>query len=122
MEFLNDHYLALVSEWDLNGKVFNRIPLLQRLKWREVVSFNVFWGGLRDENNPFLEQNRTNEKLMQFPDDSFIMNPNRPYMEFKVGIHNIFKFFRVEYVRRLNYTDLPTAKKHGVRFGFKLSF
>jgi hypothetical protein len=39
-----------------------------------------------------------------------------------LGVHNIFKFFQVEYVRRMNYNYLPTAHKHGIRFRIKLSF
>ena len=50
------------------------------------------------------------------------MNPNRPYAEFSVGIYNIFRFFRVQYVRRLNYLELPTATKHGVRLMFEMTF
>lgn len=29
MEFLNDRYASLDISWDLNGKIFNRIPLLK---------------------------------------------------------------------------------------------
>lgn len=29
MEFLNDRYASLMWSWDLNGKIFNRIPLLK---------------------------------------------------------------------------------------------
>ena len=32
MEFLNDRYASLDASWDLNGKIFNRIPLLKKLK------------------------------------------------------------------------------------------
>ena len=38
MEFLNDRYAALMLSWDLNGKIFNRIPFLRRLKWREYLA------------------------------------------------------------------------------------
>ena len=32
MEFLNDRYASLDVSWDLNGKLFNRIPLIKKLK------------------------------------------------------------------------------------------
>lgn len=121
MEFLNDRYLSLKLEWDLNGKLFNRIPLLQHLQWREFVGFNILYGGLSEKNNPYLAENIGNSKLMEFPEGAHIMT-GEPYMEFRVGIHNIFKLLQIEYVRRLNYLGLSTAHKHGVRFGFKLSF
>ena len=39
-----------------------------------------------------------------------------PYMEAGVGIENIFKFLRLDYVWRLTYRDHPHINKHGVPF------
>ncbi len=122
MEFLNDKYVSFMFMWDANGKIFNRIPLLKHLQWRELIGFNILYGGLSDRNNPTLARNEGNTKLMPLPHGSYIMDPKNPYMEFRVGIHNIFKVLSVEYVRRLTYLDLPTASKHSVRFGFEFSF
>ena len=36
MEFLNDKYVSFMMEWDFNGKIFNRIPFLRDLQWREL--------------------------------------------------------------------------------------
>lgn len=131
MEFLNDRYASLMFSWDMNGKIFNRIPLIKKLKWREFIGCNVLWGTLTDKNNPFLEQNRNDSELFFFPgnfreDGSFdynsrVMNRKVPYVELVFGIHNIFKIFHVEYVRRLNYLQADTHK-WGVRFLFRLSF
>lgn len=120
MEFLNDRYASLDMSWDLNGKIFNRIPLLKKLKWREFLGVKCLWGKLTDKNNPNLHPN--DPVLMEFPEGSYIMNPHRPYVEILVGIHNIFKILHVEYVRRLNYLDLPTANKQGIRFMFRITF
>ena len=122
MEFLNDRYAAAIVSWDLNGKIFNRIPLLKRLKWREWLSVRCFWGDLSDKNNPYLPQNAGNNVLMYFPEGSYILDKDRPYWEVSAGIHNIFKIIHVEYVRRLNYLDLPTAHKQGVRFMIRMTF
>ena len=122
MEFLNDRFASVMVSWDLNGKIFNRIPLLQRLHWREFIGFRMLWGELSDKNNPYLEQNRGSDRLMYFPEGSHIMDPNRPYAELVLGIHNIFKFFHVEYVRRLAYNDLPTSPKWGMRYVIAFSF
>ena len=122
MEFLNDRYASVLMEWDLNGKLFNRIPLLKRLQWRELIGFNVLWGGLSDKNNPFLDLNKNNDRLMVFPTGVALMNPHEPYMEFRLGIHNILKMLSIEYVHRINYHELPTATKNGVRFGFRFTF
>ena len=122
MEFLNDRYASLDVSWDLNGKIFNRIPLLKKLKWREYIGVKCLWGSLSDKNNPTLAQNANDTQLMAFPESSFVMDSNRPYVEIVAGIHNIFKIMHVEYVRRLNYLDLPTAHKQGIRVMFRMTF
>ena len=118
---MNDRYASLDVSWDLNGKIFNRIPLLKKLKWREYLGVKCLWGSLSDKNNPTLEQNANDAELMAFPEGCYVMN-NRPYVELVAGIHNIFKIIHVEYVRRLNYLDLPTAHKQGIRVMFRMTF
>jgi hypothetical protein len=122
MEFLNDRYASLMLSWDLNGKFFNRIPLIKHLKWREYFGVNVLWGDLTDHNNPYLEENVGSSKLMYFPEGCYVMDNKKPYIEAVIGIHNIFKIFHVEYVRRLTYLDLPTCEKWGIRYIFRLTF
>ena len=122
MEFLNDRYASLHVSWDLNGKLLNRVPLIKRLKWREYLGVKCLWGYLSDKNNPFLPQNAGSDVLMYFPEGCYVMDWHRPYVEIVAGIHNIFKILHVEYVRRLNYNNLPTAHKHGVRFMVRMTF
>lgn len=130
LEFLNDRYATLIYEWDLSGKLFNRIPLLKKLKWRELIGLNVLWGSLTDKNNP-ASSNYTDSKLFYFPghfrpDGTYEQNTVRmsstPYMELRVGIHNIFKLIEVDYVYRLTYRDTPNVSKWGIRFWFRMSF
>lgn len=125
MEFLNDRYASLDVTWDLNGKIFNRVPLLKKLKWREAIGFKMLYGHLTDKNNP-LKRPGDNE-LFLFPTrdgrpTSFVMDPKTPYMECSVGIHNIFKILHIDYVRRLNYLNHPDANKWGVRFMVMMTF
>ncbi len=131
MEFLNDRYVSLMTSWDLNGVIFNRIPLLRKLKWREYIGVNMLWGALSDKNNPFLEKNASDSRLFYFPGEfnsdgkfeyqSHLMDKNRPYVEWVAGIHNIFKIVHVEYVRRVNYFR-PDTKKWGIRFMIRMTF
>ncbi|MCR4602381.1 MAG: DUF5686 and carboxypeptidase regulatory-like domain-containing protein [Prevotella sp.] len=122
MEFLNDRYASAMLNWDLNGKIFNRIPLLRKLKWREWLSVKCLWGSLSDKNNPTLAENQGDPTLMYFPDGSYIMDRKTPYWEVSAGIHNIFKIVHVEYIRRLSYLHLPTAQKQGIRFMIRMTF
>lgn len=131
MEFLNDRYVSFMADWDMNGKLFNRIPLLRKLKWREYLGINVLWGKLSDKNNPFLEKNANDKSLFYFPGvfkkdgtykyQSYLMKDSKPYVEWIVGIHNIFKFVHIEYVRRVNYFRSDT-KKWGIRIMLRMTF
>lgn len=129
MEFLNDRVLQWQYCWNLNGKIFNRIPGIKKLDLREVILFRGMWGHLTDKNDP--ENYRphgenadpaTNRTLLLFPSGSESRLGKVPYMEVSVGIHNIFKFLEVDYVYRINYRNEPNAIKWGVRFGWNLSF
>ena len=122
MEFLNDRFASLMVSWDLNGKLFNRLPVIKKWNWREYLGIRMLWGDLSDKNNPFLAENQGSSKLMYFPEGVSVMDPHKPYMEMVVGIHNIFKFFHVEYVRRLNYKELPTSPRWGMRYVMAFSF
>lgn len=118
MEFLNDRYASLALSYDLNGKLFNRIPLIRKLKWREMFRVRALWGTLTDKNNPYKSHD---PELFLFPMrdgavTSYVMDNHKPYVEASVGIYNIFKLIHIEYVRRLTYTNLPGTTKWGIRF------
>lgn len=131
MEFLNDRYASVMLSWDLKGRLFNRIPLLNRLKWREVIGVNALWGTLTDKNNPFLPQNAHDATLFYFPGQfdasgnytyqSHVMDKNKPYVEGIVGIHNIFKFLQVQYVHRFTYVK-PGTQRWGIRMMLRIKF
>ena len=120
-EFLNDRQVFASLSWDMNGKLLNRIPLIKKLKWREYFAVKGVWGNLTDKNNPYLEKNQGDTELFKFPSKSHVMN-NTPYWECVAGVHNIFKFFAVEYVRRLTYLNNENISKWGIRFGFSMTF
>ena len=120
-EFLNDRQVFWALSWDMNGKLLNRIPLIKKLKWREWFAIKGVWGHLTDKNNPYLEKNQGDGRLFKFPKNSHVMN-DTPYWECVAGVHNIFKFFSVEYVRRLTYLNNNNIDKWGIRFGFMMSF
>jgi len=122
LEFVSDEYISLHAEHHFNGFLFNRIPLLKHLKWRAIVSGKGIFGNLTDANNPDITPG-----LMLFTKDINDVSTtyalgNKPYAEASVGIGNIFKFFRVDLVKRINYLDLPNVSEYGVRARFKLDF
>ncbi len=124
MEFMMDEYVGLYMTYYFKGWILNRIPGINKLKLRGVVSFSGIYGGLTKKNNPYLE---TGTGLYEFPhtpwpdndiskafdSNGYILDGFRtsspigklPYMEITAGFENIFKFIRIDYVRRLTYND-----------------
>lgn len=109
LEFVSDQYVSLNVRYYMQGFLFNKIPLLRRLKLREVFTFKGLYGGLTDPNNPNLDPT-----LIQFPTNgdgeplSYVLG-KEPYMEASVGISNIIKVLRIDLVQRLNYLDQPNV-------------
>ena len=117
MEFISDEYASWDLTYYMNGNLLNRLPLVKKLKWREVFCFRALWGHLTDKNNPM----NGGEGLYLFPNGSYTLG-KAPYMEASIGIENIFKFLRLDYVWRLNYRDHPGIQTKGVRFMMRMSF
>ena len=117
MEFMNDEYFSWDVTYFLNGGLFNRIPLLKKLKWREIVSCRGLYGHLSDKNNPELS-----DGLFAFPIADTRAMGKTPYVEVGVGIENIFKVLRLDYVWRLTYRDSPGIDKSGLRISLHMTF
>lgn len=122
LEFVSDRYASFTWVQHFMGIVFNRIPLLKKLKFREVASFKILYGGVRNENNPVL-----NPSLFAYPTingvtSTFALDPSKPYIETSVGVENIFNILRVDFVKRLSYLDNPGISPYGIRTRFRFDF
>jgi hypothetical protein len=117
MEFINDRFVSWETSYHLNGWLFNRLLLVKKLQLREIVTFRGWYGDLSDKNNPTVN----GEGLYRFPENTH-MTGSKPYMEMSVGVENILKFFRLDYVWRLSYRDHSGVPNRGVRFKMKFSF
>ena len=117
MEFVGDLY----GRWDLEyngmGILFNYIPLIKKLKVREVVGLRGWWSSLEAKNNP-----ASNPALFRFPYDTVTTSMPRPYMELYVGLDNILSVLRVDWVWRANYRSVPGCDRWGIRLALHLSF
>ncbi len=109
-EFVSDEYVSLFAEHHFQGFFLNRIPLLRRLHWREVVNCNILYGRLSDRNR----------SVMEFPDG--LSGLSKPYYEAGLGIENIFKLFRVEAMWRFSYLDHPDVSPFEIRATMQLAF
>lgn len=121
MEFINDQYVSWDLTYYMNGLIFNRIPGIKKLKWREVITFRGIFGHLSEKNRP---DPLNTGMLYKFPfnDGQQQYLGKMPYMEVGVGIENIFKVLRIDYIRRISYTDLPGISKWGIQVEFHLQF
>lgn len=110
MEFASDQYLTVHLSQHFEGLILDRIPLINKLKWRSYVFGKSFFGNLSAKNN---------QERFVFPVD---LSPiKKAYHEVGFGIENIFKFASIDFVWRLTpgigeyYTFL-------VKPSFKFSF
>ena len=110
-EFASDQYAMATIIHHFDGFFLNKIPLMRKLKWREVASFRWVAGSVNTKNR--------NELL--FPSTLYSLNRG-PYMEAGAGIENIFRFFRVDCFWRLTYLDHPRVKPFGLRVSLQVLF
>ncbi|RLD26501.1 MAG: carboxypeptidase-like regulatory domain-containing protein [Bacteroidetes bacterium] len=122
LEFVTDRHVSVNLQYFFNGYIMNKIPLVKHLKLRTIITFKGVYGDLRRANDP-----EFNPFAMLFPTDlegtttTFSLE-SKPYMEASIGIGNIFKFFRVDLVKRLNYLNNPSVQEYGIRARFKFDF
>jgi len=122
LEFVSDHYVGINVTHTFNGFLLNKVPLIKYLKWREFLTAKILYGGLRAENNPALTNG-----LYRLPPatngayGTYALG-STPYIEAGAGIGNIFRFFRVDVIRRFNYLNHPGASEYGIKFSFQPEF
>ena len=122
MEFAADQFIKFEYDHELNGFLFNKIPFLKKLKWRETFGARMFYGKLSDHNNPYLSDDVI---LFDRHKDGYVMTnvlTDKPYWEGVVGIDNIFKVFKLEYYKRLSYLNLPDVNDGRFKMSFHLNF
>ncbi|MET3981859.1 hypothetical protein ABIB62_004475 [Mucilaginibacter sp. UYP25] len=120
-EFVSDHYAAINIDQNFNGFIFNKVPFLKKLKLRESISYKVLWGGIRRQNDP-----ASDPQLLRFPERNGVpftyALASGPYQEGSIGVGNIFKILRLDYVRRFSYLDHPNIARSGIRALVLLQF
>ena len=111
LEFVSDQYAGAMIEQHFEGLLFNRIPGIKKLKWREFIFAKGYAGTLTDANN---------QRTYLFP--SGVGSLKNPYAEVGFGIENIFKISRVDFSWRLNYQNKPDVYYFIVKPSFQFKF
>ena len=110
-EFISDRYASLSLQQHFDGFLLNRIPLLRKLKWREVIGVKGVIGDLDAKHA---------DELLFLP---IMRRLNEgPFVEASAGLENVFKFLRVDGVWRLTYRDSPRATLFGLRMKININF
>ena len=122
-EFVSQYYIQGIFDYTFNGFILNRLPLLGKLKLREVFSLKSVWGEVSSSCNPA----NGNPNLFIFPtgpngENQTYTLEDKPYVEGSIGIANIFSILRIDYVRRFNYLDHPDVDEWGIFFSIKVKF
>jgi len=114
-EFISDRYASLRYTHDFEGLLFNRFPLIKKLKWRTFTTGKFLWGTLTEKNYDITPQ-RTETDFKNFSGLG-----TAPYVELGYGISNVFKVIRIEAMHRLTYQDRPDIRKFGVKLSAEIS-
>ena len=110
-EFISDRAASAYAEQHLEGLILNRVPLFRRLKWREVIGAKVAFGALSDRHRQEMD-------LLPY---MFDLNGG-PFAEVSLGVENIFKVLRVDYVQRLTYLENPNVSNWALRLKLNITF
>lgn len=109
-EFTSDQFVSAALFHHFEGLFLNKLPLLRKLKWREVATVKAVWGSVSQKN----------KDVLIFPSTLSALS-NGPYVEASLGIENIFKVFRIDAFWRLRYQYINPAQNFGIKFGFQLA-
>ena len=122
MEFVMDQHLMWDVVYYMNGLIFNRTPLLKKLKLREVLYCRGTWGSLSDKNNPAID---TSGNIFFYPTDrskatGTVMT--EPFVEIGAGVENIFKLMSINWFKRMTYKNSPDVDQWGLRIAVHLQY
>ncbi len=111
--FAHNLYTNTHLHFNGGGIILNRIPLIKRLKLREIVSFKLHYGTL----------NSSYKGVFDLP-GYYSNDIKTPYSEIGFGVTNIFKVLRIEYVHLLGntYSGSSFTDKSGIRLRAEMSF
>ncbi|BDD09226.1 collagen-binding protein [Fulvitalea axinellae] len=121
-EFVSDHYVEAKVEHYFDGKLITRLPGLSYLNhWfdaRILLIGDVVWGGMSDTGKEFNSHYINTDGKKRGYHRFRYLEHDRPFIDAGVGIENIFKLLRIDFMRRLTYLE---PEYGGKNWAIKLS-
>jgi len=114
-EFLSDQFAGFNIEHKIGGGIFNYIPWVRKLKWRQFWTAKGIIGKLSDANQALNLGNGYPFQTLQ----------DKPYLELGTGVENILHFLRVDFIWRVAPNGSPgesIVRRFGVFGSFQLQF
>ncbi len=112
-EFSMDKWVEFRYRHSFEGLFLNGIPLLKKLKLREIASVDILYGRMSNEKAN-MTINPLNELGEEIP--LFSRLDTRPYIELGYGVENIARLLTVQAFHRITYRDYPGVNKFGLKF------
>ncbi|MEZ4915851.1 MAG: DUF5686 family protein [Chitinophagales bacterium] len=103
-EFVADEYASLWVEHHFDGAIFNKIPGINKLKLRSLISAKGLIGNAKKAN------------INEFKLPAEMSTLENWYVEVGFGIENILQMLRFDFYWRLTQRDKPGVQKFGVKF------
>ena len=110
LEFISDRYVVGFAENRWEGLLFDRIPLIKASKIRLITTERIMLGSLSAQQN----------QALLIP--SFVKPfEGIPYVEIGIGIENILKVIRIDFIYRATH-QIPGTSPFGIKARYSLNF
>jgi hypothetical protein len=107
-EFASDQWFSAFFEHHFQGLFLNKIPVVRKLKFREILYGKGLIGSLDPQNRD------------EFAFPGTLSDVSKPYFEAGVGLENILKFIRIDAIWRLSHLSDPGIQKFGLRISLQV--
>ena len=118
LEFVADEQVTLRATFVGDDLLLAKIPIINKLKFRELLSLRASYGRLSSGNQRgFANLDDINSEPVDLYNFPYVSHQygSKPYVEGTIGITNILGLLRVEYVHRFTYRNHPDALLGKVR-------
>lgn len=116
LEYVGDEYATAFVSYRMRGWLISRIPLLNRLNLRGVLSLNALYG-----NTSILNSTKTSKELFVLPPETTEMS-HTTHVEVGFGFENILRFLRLDVFKRLTPPGPYGGSEYGIKGQLKFNF